>query len=93
MSPALAGFLQVGLLVVALAVCWKPLGDYIARVVTASKHWRPERRLYKFMGVDPEADQLWGSYARSVLAFAAISVLFLYGLERPRHPVHPGFGG
>jgi K+-transporting ATPase ATPase A chain len=85
MSPTLAGLLQIGLLVLALAVCWKPLGDYIARVVTSAKHWRPERRLYQFMGVDPEADQLWGSYARSVLSFAAISVLFLYGLERLQH--------
>ena len=85
MSPALAGFLQLGLLVVALAVCWKPLGDYIARVVTSSRHWRPERRLYAFMGVAPEADQRWGSYARSVLAFGAVGVLLLYGLERLQH--------
>jgi potassium-transporting ATPase potassium-binding subunit len=85
MSPALAAVLQFGLLVVALAVCWKPLGDYIARVVTASTHWRPERRLHALTGIDPEADQLWGSYARSVLAFAAISVLLLYGLQRLQH--------
>ncbi len=85
MSPALAGFLQAGLLVLALAVCWKQLGDYIARVVTAEKHWRPERGLYRLMGIDASADQLWGSYARSLLSFAAISVLFLYGLERLQH--------
>ncbi len=85
MSPALAAFLQIALLVAALAVCWKPLGDYIARVVTSAKHWRPERRLYKLMGVDPEADQLWGSYARSLLAFGAMSVLLLYLLERVQH--------
>ncbi len=85
MSPALAGFLQAGLLVLALAVCYKPLGDYIARVVTTGKHWRPERRLYKLIGVDPSADQLWGTYLRSVLAFSAVSVLFLYLLERVQH--------
>ncbi len=85
MTSALAATLQVGLLVVALAVCWRPLGDYIARVVTTDKHWRPERGLYKLMGVDPQADQLWGSYARSVLAFGAIGVLFLYGMERLQH--------
>jgi potassium-transporting ATPase potassium-binding subunit len=82
MSPALAGFLQVGFLVLALAVCWRPLGDYIARVMTSDKHWRPERRLYKLMGIDATADQSWGAYLRSMLAFSAISVLFLYGLER-----------
>ena len=85
MSSALAGFLQIGILIVALAVCWKPLGDYIARVVTTPKHWRPEQRLYKLMGIDPEADQMWGAYLRSLLAFSAISVLFLYGLERLQH--------
>jgi K+-transporting ATPase ATPase A chain len=85
MSPTLAGFLQVGLLVAALGGCWKPLGDYIARVVTTGRHWRPEQRLYRLMGIDPEADQLWGSYARSALAFAAIGVLFLYGLQRLQH--------
>ena len=85
MPASLAGLLQVALLVVALAACWKPLGDYAARVVTSPQHWRPERRLYRLMGIDPQADQLWGSYARSVLAFGAMSVLFLYGLERLQH--------
>jgi K+-transporting ATPase ATPase A chain len=85
MSPALAGFLQVGLLVLALAVCWKPLGDYVARIFTTDKHWRAERRLYKVMGIDPGADQKWGSYLRSVLAFSAVSVLLLYGLMRLQH--------
>ena len=82
MSPALAGFLQVGLLVLALALCWRPLGDYIARVMTSDQHWRPERRLYRLMGIDAAADQTWGAYLRSMLAFSAVSVLFLYGLER-----------
>jgi K+-transporting ATPase ATPase A chain len=85
MSPAFAGFLQVGLLIVALAVCWRPLGDYIARVVTTDKHWRPERGLYKLMGIDAAADQTWGAYLRSMLAFSALCVLFLYGLERLQH--------
>ena len=85
MSPALAGFLQAGLLVLALAVCWKPLGDYIARVMTTEKHWRPERGLYRLMGIDAAADQAWGAYLRSMLAFSAVSVLFLYGMERLQH--------
>ncbi|MDR0344011.1 MAG: potassium-transporting ATPase subunit KdpA [Nocardiopsaceae bacterium] len=85
MSPALAGWLQVGLLLVALGVCWRPLGDYIARVVTSASHWRAERGLYRVMGVDPAADQQWGAYLRSMLAFSAISVLFLYGMLRLQH--------
>jgi K+-transporting ATPase ATPase A chain len=87
MNGSLAGFLQVGLLILALAVCWKPLGDYIARMVTvdgpgASKHWRVERRLYKLIGVNPDADQKWSTYLRSMLAFSAVCVLIVYGLER-----------
>jgi potassium-transporting ATPase potassium-binding subunit len=82
MSPALAGALQIGLLILALAVCYKPLGDYIARVVTTDKDWRAERVIYRTMGVDPKADQRWGTYLRSMLAFSAISILGLYLLER-----------
>jgi K+-transporting ATPase ATPase A chain len=82
MSGALAGFLQIGLLILALAVCYKPLGDYIARVVTSDKDWRVERVIYRTMGVDSKADQRWGTYLRSMLAFSAISVLGLYLLER-----------
>ena len=82
MNPALAGFLQAGLLIVALAVCYRPLGDYIAYIVTTDKHWRIEKAIYRTMGVDAKADMRWSMYARSVLAFSAISVLAVYAFER-----------
>jgi potassium-transporting ATPase potassium-binding subunit len=85
MSSSVAGWLQVGLLVVALAVCYVPLGNYIARIFTTNKHWRVERGVYKAIGINPEADQKWSAYLRSMLAFSAVSVLFLYGLERLQH--------
>jgi potassium-transporting ATPase potassium-binding subunit len=85
MSSSLAGWLQVGLLVVALAVCYVPLGNYIAHIFTTPKHWRVERGVYKAIGINPEADQKWSAYLRSMLAFSAVSVLFLYGLERLQH--------
>jgi K+-transporting ATPase ATPase A chain len=81
-SGSAAGFLQFGLLAGALAVCYRPLGDYIANTVTSPRHLRVERGLYKVMGVDPEADMRWSVYARSVLAFSAVSVLFVYFFER-----------
>jgi K+-transporting ATPase ATPase A chain len=81
-SGSLAGFLQVVLLVAALAACYKPLGDYIARVVTSEKDWRVERFVYRTIGVDSKADQKWTVYLRSMLAFSAISVLAVYLLER-----------
>src|ERR1700722_3506238 len=85
MNSALAGLLQIVLLVIALAVCYKPLGDYMARIFTSEKHLKPERLFYRVMGIDPDADQKWGTYARSLLAFSLLSVLFVYLIERIQH--------
>ena len=85
MNGALAGWLQFALLVVALAVCYRPLGDYMYRIFTTDKDWKVERGIYKLIGVDPKADQRWASYLRSMLAFSLVSVLFLYALERLQH--------
>jgi potassium-transporting ATPase potassium-binding subunit len=82
MNDTAAGWLQFGLLFVALAACYVPLGNYIARIFTTDRHWRIERGIYKAIGIDPSADQKWSTYVKSVLAFSAISVLFLYGLQR-----------
>jgi potassium-transporting ATPase potassium-binding subunit len=85
MNSALAGWLQAGLLVAALAACYIPLGNYIAMIFTTDKHWKIERGIFKLTGIDPTVDQTWGSYLRSMLAFSAVSVLFLYGMERLQH--------
>jgi K+-transporting ATPase ATPase A chain len=82
MSSAVAGWLQAGLLVAALAACYVPLGNYIAHIFTTDKDWKVERFVYRLMGIDRNADQRWGVYVRSILAFSAVSVLFLYGLQR-----------
>jgi K+-transporting ATPase ATPase A chain len=82
MNSSLAGVLQIVLLVAAVAACYKPLGDYMARIFTSPKHLRVEKGIYRVIGVDAEADQRWGTYARSMLAFSGICVLFLYLLER-----------
>ncbi|WP_457033344.1 potassium-transporting ATPase subunit KdpA [Kitasatospora sp. P5_F3] len=82
MSSTLAGWLQAVALVGALALCYRPLGDYIAKLLTSAKHLRVERGLYKVVGVDADADQRWPVYLRSVLAFSAVSILFLYALIR-----------
>jgi K+-transporting ATPase ATPase A chain len=82
MSTAAAGWLQAGLLVLALALSYRPLGNYMATTFTSEKHLRVERVLYRLIGVDPEADQKWSVYARGVLAFSAVSVLFLYAFQR-----------
>ena len=85
MNSTLAGWLQVALLVAALAACYVPVGNYMARIFTTDKHWRVERGIYKVIGINPSADQKWSAYLRSMLAFSLVSVLFLYGLERLQH--------
>ena len=39
----MAGFAQVGVLLVLLAAAWRPLGDWMARVYTDERDWRVER--------------------------------------------------
>jgi K+-transporting ATPase ATPase A chain len=74
----MAGWLFVITLIVALAAVYRPFGDYMYRVVSGTKDSRVERGVYRLVGVDPKAGQTWGVYARSVLAFSAVSILFLY---------------
>ena len=82
MSSTAAGVIFVVVLAVALAVVYRPFGDYMYWTVTSKRHLRVERVVYRLVGVKPDAEQSWGVYARSVLAFAAVSVLFLYLFQR-----------
>ena len=90
MSGIAAGILFPLVLVVALAVVHVPLGDYMYRVYTARRDSRGERVIYRLIGADPRAEQTWASYARSVLAFSAVSLLalFLLQLVQGRLPLH-----
>ncbi|WP_393062324.1 potassium-transporting ATPase subunit KdpA [Streptomyces sp. LN549] len=82
MSPVLAGVLQVLALVVALGLAYRPLGDYMAGVYSSPKHLRVEKWIYKAIGANPNTEMRWPAYLRGVLAFSAVSVLFLYLLQR-----------
>ncbi|MCW2912882.1 MAG: K+-transporting ATPase, KdpA, partial [Actinomycetia bacterium] len=95
MSTTTAGILFTGSLVLALAVAHRPLGDYMYRVYSGTKHSRVERVLYRLIGAKPETEQTWSAYARSVLAFSLVSVLFLFGFQLLQrylllHLVDPG---
>jgi K+-transporting ATPase ATPase A chain len=74
MGTDAAGVIFIVSMVLALALTYRPLGDYMARVYTSGRHLRAE--------VDPDAEQRWSVYARSVLAFSLVSVLFLYLFQR-----------
>jgi K+-transporting ATPase A subunit len=82
MSTTSAGVLFIVSLLAALAVSYRFLGDYIYRVVTGRTHSQVERAIYRVVGVNAEAEQSWGIYARSLLAFSAVSILFLYAFMR-----------
>jgi K+-transporting ATPase ATPase A chain len=82
MSSTTAGVIFIASLVLALALAYRPLGDYMYRVVSSTRHLRVERVMYRLVGVNPDGEQSWGVYARSVLAFSAVSILFLYAFMR-----------
>ncbi|MEV0354405.1 potassium-transporting ATPase subunit KdpA [Nonomuraea sp. NPDC050680] len=82
MSPTAAGMIFIISLIVALALVHKPLGDYMYRVYTSTKHNVVERGIYRLLGVRADAEQSWGVYARSLLAFSVISILVVYGMQR-----------
>jgi K+-transporting ATPase ATPase A chain len=82
MSDTAAGLLQVALLLTVLIAVYKPLGDYMARMYTAKTHLRAERVIYRLVRVHPDVDQRWTTYAVSVLGLSAVSIVFLYLLQR-----------
>lgn len=77
-------------LAVALVAVHLPLGDYMYRVYSRETHSRSERFIYRSIGVNPESEQTWAGYARSVLAFSAVCVVFLFVLQliQGRLPLH-----
>src|SRR6478735_5934978 len=90
MSSTTAGIVFLASLIIALALVHVPLGDYMYRVYSSTKDSRFERAVYKAIGADPKAQQNWGAYARSVLAFSAVSILFLFTFQlvQGKLPLH-----
>jgi K+-transporting ATPase ATPase A chain len=85
-----AGIVFLALLVAALVAVHVPLGDYMYRVYTSERDWRIEKLAYRIIGANPKAQQPWFAYARSVLAFSAVSVLFLFFFQllQDKLPLH-----
>jgi potassium-transporting ATPase potassium-binding subunit len=82
MSALVAGLLQVGILIAALAVVYRPLGDYMARVFRAGKHTKLELAIYRVGRIDPNSEQKWSTYAYGVLGFSFVGIVLLYLLQR-----------
>ena len=95
MSSTAAGVAFLALLIVALVAVHVPFGDYMYRVYSSKKHSRAERFIYRLIGANPEAEQTWIAYARSLIAFSAVSVVLLFVLQLvqgklPLHLHNPG---
>ncbi|WP_374010311.1 potassium-transporting ATPase subunit KdpA [Leifsonia sp. LS-T14] len=83
MAPGVFLFVaQLATLALVLAVAYRPLGDYMARVFTTDKDLRVERGVYRLIGVDPRSEQSWPAYLRGVLAFSVVGILIVYGMQR-----------
>ncbi len=82
MSTGTSAVLQVLVVAAVLLLVHRPFGDYLAAVLTSPRHLRLERWLYRAAGVDPESEQRWSVYARSLLAVSAVGVLLLFALQR-----------
>jgi K+-transporting ATPase ATPase A chain len=94
-----AGWIQLLVFVGLIFVFTPLLGGYMAKVWGGGKApgdrvFGPvERVIYRVCGINPESEQRWTVYTFSLLAFSAVSLLFVYGFQRlqshlPFNPDH-----
>ena len=85
---SLIGWLQIGLLFLAVLLAIKPLGLYMASVFTGERTFLTpvlgpvERGFYAVAGVDAQKEQGWLGYTLAMLAFSAAGFVLLYGMLR-----------
>jgi len=77
------GWIQIALFCLAILVCVKPLGLYMARVFDGEiKFLAPvERAFYRLAGVRGE-EQRWTTYTIAMLSFSVAGFISLYLLQR-----------
>lgn len=91
------GWLQIAVFFAVLTAVTPLLGGYMARVfggerVLLTPMLGPvERLLYRLLRTDPEREQDWKGYARTVVVFSVVSWLALYLILRTQgvHPFNP----
>lgn len=98
---SLIGWLQIGVVLIAVLLLAKPLGLYMARVFTGERTplspllGPVERGFFALAGVRPDKEKGWLSYTMAVLSFSVAGFVFLYALLRLQNyfPLNPqGFG-
>ena len=94
----LSGWLQLALFCGLVWALTKPVGLYLVRVLEPDgRTWldrplRPvERLVYRILRTGPGQEQDWKQYARSLLLFSLIGLLFTYAVLRLQHllPLNP----
>ncbi|HEY4938947.1 MAG TPA: potassium-transporting ATPase subunit KdpA [Actinomycetota bacterium] len=92
-------WLEIGALLVLLAISTPLLGGYMAKVYGGGKapgdrFFLPiERAVYRVCGIDPEGEQRWSIYVLSLLLFTLVGIVFTYVILRiqahlPLNPDH-----
>jgi len=82
------GWLTIVLFAGVLTALALPLGSYMAAVYTGRRVFLspilagPERFLYKVLRVDPNREQDWKSYAKSLIIFSLAGWILLYVILR-----------
>ena len=91
------GWLQIAVFFVILTALTPVIGGYMARVFAGERvPLTPvlgplERLMYRMLRTDPEREQDWKGYARTVIIFSLVSWLALYLVLRTQgvHPFNP----
>ncbi|MBN9588947.1 MAG: potassium-transporting ATPase subunit KdpA [Alphaproteobacteria bacterium 64-11] len=82
------GWIQIAIYAVAVTICVKPLGLYMAKVFDGERTFlspifRPvERVIYAVCGVKENEEQHWTTYTIAALLFSLFSFALLYALQR-----------
>jgi K+-transporting ATPase ATPase A chain len=91
------GWLQIAVFFAVLTAVTPLIGGYMAHVFAGDRVLLTpvlgpvERLLYRLMRTDPEREQDWKGYARTVIVFSLVSWLALYIILRTQgiHPFNP----
>jgi hypothetical protein len=89
-----ANWVEFIVFLLLLCISTPLLGNYMAKVygggqAPGDRVFLPiERTVYRICGIDPDGEQRWTIYARSVLAFSLVSVLLTYAVFRLQDAPH-----
>ena len=78
------GWIQIAIFCLAVLVCVKPLGLYMAKVFEGELRFLApvERAIYRLCGARETEEQHWTGYAIAMLAFSAAGFVLLYLIQR-----------